>query len=204
MIDYNGLYQSSLNLLPACAHTWTTAKYFNCMTWHTAKEHRFFWGGQMSGSYGAGSLSEECCRCAFVRRSYSIWANTQWLSACCTVILLEVLCSLTVKKCPFPSINELIKALLGSLSARLSCNSGVANCVVVSNCEYYKNTNKKQKRSFTVRLSFGFNCWCLIRSWPHLLNISEVFNILISCVICNFYQTRFLQCVAVNFTVRHP
>lgn len=122
------------NVLSACAQTLTTAKYFNSMTWHFAKEEGFFFE-QISGSYGALSLSGECCRCAFVRRSYSIWTNTKWLSACCTVIILEVWCSLTVKKCSFPSINKLIKPLLGSITAYLSGNSEVA-VVEMSHCKH--------------------------------------------------------------------
>lgn len=40
-----------------------------------------------------------------------------------TVIVLADLCSLTVNRCSFPSINKLIKSPLGSITAHLSCES---------------------------------------------------------------------------------
>lgn len=134
MIDYGELYQSYEMFSQPAHRLWPQ---LNILTvWHgTSRKKRAFFFEQISGSYGALSLSGECCRCAFVRRSYSIWTNTKWLSACCTVIILEVWCSLTVKKCSFPSINKLIKPLLGSITAYLSGNSEVA-VVEMSHCKH--------------------------------------------------------------------
>lgn len=151
-MDYDSVVLSRKKYRSLSAHFWRAAKYFNCMSCRTfASPSETFllnWS-----TYWVIVLSAVCCcrRCAFVPIAPVEHIPNDYPHVD-TVIVLADLCSLTVNRCSFPSINKLIKSRLGSITAHFSCESDGCHGAATQLCSLFFDF--RHNKEFRLLLSF--------------------------------------------------